>query len=194
MCHPAVFIGLGALQMQQSASQAKSAAIAQGKAYEANAKNAMSAFVDNSRQLNLKNRQEKEAAMTAKMQSDLKGMQLKATAKVAGANSGVFLNNDAVMQNLTRQALVSGSSISSNLGQVEAQLQEARYGASTTYQSRINSVTAPTFDRSNVMLNAAIAGVQTGMAAYSTFGNMGGGSTGLDLSVGPDGVGPPMPR
>ena len=174
MCHPAVFIGLSAMQAMQSATQAKRMARAQGQAYEANAKNAMSAYVDNSRQLNLKQRQEKEAAMTATMQSDMKAMQLKATAKVAGANSGVFLNNDAVMQNLTRQGLVSGTSIQSNLGQAEAQLQEARYGASTTYQSRINSVAAPTFNKTSVLINAGLSGLQTGMAAYSTFG--GGGA------------------
>lgn len=170
MCNPAAFIGLGAVQAMQSVTQAKQMAVAQGKAYEANAQNAMSAYIDNSRQLNLKQRQEKEAAMTAKMQSDMKAMQLKATAKVAGANSGVFLNNDAVMQNLTRQGLVSGTSIQSNLGQAEAQLQEARYGASTTYQSRINSVAAPTFNKTSVLINAGLSGLQTGMAAYSAFG------------------------
>ena len=183
MCDPVVFIGLGALQMQQQAQQAKSMAIAQGKAFEANAKNAMNAFVDNSRQLNLKDRQQKEAAMSAQMQSDLKAMQLKATAKVAGANSGVFLNNDAVMQNLTRQGLVSGSSIQANLGQAEAQLQEARYGATTTYQSRINSVAAPTFNKSNVLLGAGLAGLQTGMAAYSTFGSGGGAPSGTGATI-----------
>ena len=183
MCHPAVFIGLGALQMQQQAQQAKSMAIAQGKAFEANAKNAMNAFVDNSRQLNLKDRQQKEAAMSAQMQSDLKAMQLKATAKVAGANSGVFLNNDAVMQNLTRQGLVSGESIQTKLGRAEAQLQEARYGATTTYQSRINSVAAPTFNKSNVLLGAGLAGLQTGMAAYSTFGSGGGAPSGTGATI-----------
>lgn len=169
MCHIAAVVGLGALQAQQQAQQAKSAAIAQGKMFEANAKNSMQAFVDESRQLNLRDRQEKEKAMAAKMQSDLQAMQLKSRAKVASANSGVFLNNDAAMQNLARQGLVSGTSIQSNLGQVEDQLQEARYGASTTYQSRINAVAPPTFNKGNVALGAALSGAQTGMAAYSAF-------------------------
>lgn len=167
MCNPAVYVGLGALQMQQSAQQQQAVQQAQARAYEENAKNSMQAFADETRQLNLRERQEKEKALAAKMQSDLQGMQLKARAKVAGANSGVFLNNDAVMQNLTRQSLVSGSSIQSNLEQVEDQLQEARYGAATTYQSRINAVAPPT--RSS-KLGAALEGVQTGMAAYSAFG------------------------
>jgi len=181
MCHIAIAIGLGALQAQQQARQAKAMAVAQGKMFEANAKNSMEAFVNETQQLNLRERQEKEKAMAAKMQSDLQAMQLESRGKVASANSGVFLNNNAAMQNLARQGLVSGTSIQSNLGQVEDQLQMARYGAATTYQSRINSVAAPTFNKSNVMLGAGLSGAQTGMAYYSAFG--GGGAPASSTAV-----------
>lgn len=171
MCHPAVAIGVGAVTAYSSYQQQAEAARAQGEAYSQNVRNSLAAYADETRSLNLRERQEKERAATAQVQNDLQAMQLQSRAKVASANSGVFLNNNAIMQNLTRQGLVANQSIQLNLAQAESQLQEARYGATTTYQSRINSVARPNFDKNLALLTAGMQGIAAGASIYSGFVN-----------------------
>lgn len=179
MCHPAAYVGIGALSAYSSYSQEVASVKAQSKAYSQNVQNTLQAYADETRQLNLRERQEKDAAATKKIQNDLQAMQLQSRARVASANSGVYLNNAAVMQNLTRQGLVANEMIQTNLDQAEAQLQEARTGAATTAQSRINAVARPTFNRGQALLRAGIQGASTAAMAYGAFGMAAPASAGV---------------
>ena len=116
---------------------------AQAKAYEKNAELANQAKMDEDRMINLREAQEQEAAAQQAIEQDRQTQQVAARATVAGAESGGFLNNNAVMQDIVRQGLEANTMTGQNLERTTAQLGEERLGARTRAQSRINSVARP---------------------------------------------------
>ena len=112
----------------------------------ANEKNANAAFLNDSRQLNLRQRQEEEAESQRGMESDIQTMRDMSKARTASGESGVSgLSVDALMSDILRQNLSDDTKAASNLGATKAQIAEEKKGAETGRQSRINSVPYPSF-------------------------------------------------
>jgi len=130
-------IGSGVLGIA-SASQAHQAQKAQ---YQTNKESAIQAQTDEQRQINLQQAQEQEKAAQQQLQTDLETKQ--AASRVKATDTGASLNNNAVIQDIMRQGLVSNTSVTQNLERSEAQLNEERLGAKSRAQSRINSVSRP---------------------------------------------------
>ena len=156
MCDPAtaMFVVGTASALQQHK--------AQNKAFETNAEAANRAKMDEDRMINLQESQEQEAAAQNAIEQNRQTQELAARANVAGGESGGFLNNDAVMQNIVRQGLESNTMTGQNLERSKAQLGEQRLGATSRAQSRINSVSKA----SNAATGLAIAGA--GANAWGT--------------------------
>tara|TARA_X000001382_G_scaffold58660_1_gene40287 strand:- start:11660 stop:12196 length:537 start_codon:yes stop_codon:yes gene_type:complete len=129
---------------------------AQADAYEANAEMANRAKMDEDRMIGLREAQEQEKAAQAKIAQDLETQQI--ASRVQATDSGGFLNNNAVMQDIVRQGLVANNMTTQNLERTTAQLGEDRRGASTRAQSRINSVSRP---------NRMATGLQIGSSALN---------------------------
>ena len=155
MCDP-VSIGMAVIGTIQAQQQHK----AQNKAFEANAEAATQAKMDEDRMINLQQSQEQEAAAQNAIEQNRQTQELASRATVAGGESGGFLNNNAVVQDIVRQGLEANTMTGQNLGRTTAQLGEQRLGASTRAQSRINSVSKA----SNAATGLAIAGA--GLNAY----------------------------
>ena len=132
---------------------------AQNKAYKDNAELANKAKMDEDRMINLQEAQEQEAAATQAIEQNRQTQQLASRANVAGGESGGFLNNNAVVQDIVRQGLEANTMTGQNLDRTSAQLNEQRLGAHTRAQSRINSVSKS--ERSAVALQIAGNAVNT---------------------------------
>ena len=133
---------------------------AQNKAYKDNAELANKAKMDEDRMINLQEAQEQEAAATQTIEQNRQTQQLASRANVAGGESGGFLNNNAVVQDIVRQGLEANTMTGQNLDRTKAQLGEQRLGAVSRTQSRINSVSKA----SKAATGLAIAGA--GLNAY----------------------------
>ena len=142
------------------AGQALQQHSAQSKQFEQNAEMANRAKMDEDRMINLQEAQEQEAAATQMIEQNRQTEVASSRAKVAGGESGGFLNNNAVMQDIARQGLEANTMTGQNLERTKAQFGEQRLGASTRAQSRINSVAKP---------NALATGLQIGAAGASNY-------------------------
>ena len=137
MCDPATIIG---------AMTSIAAADEEQKQAAANEKNANAAFLNDARQLNLRQRQEEEAESQRGMEADIQTMRDVSKARTASGESGVSgLSVDALMSDILRQNLSDDTKAASNLGATKAQIAQEKKGAKTGIQSRINSVPYPSF-------------------------------------------------
>jgi len=162
MCDPTT---LAIASMAMSTAGAVQGHNAQNKAYEKNAEMANKAKMDEDRMINLQESQEQEAAASQSIEQNRQTQELAARANVAGGESGGFLNNNAVIQNIVRQGLEANTTSGQNLERTKAQLGEQRLGANTRAQSRINSVSKA----SAAATGLKIAGnaINTGAQYYS---------------------------
>lgn len=174
MCDP-VTIAVASLAMSTAGTiQAHNA---QNKAFEKNAEMANKAKMDEDRMINLQQSQEQEAAATQSIEQNRQTQEVASRATVAGGESGGFLNNNAVVQDIVRQGLEANTMTGQNLGRTTAQLGEQRLGANTRAQSRINSVSKS----SAAATGLSIAGnaLNTGANLYAS-GAIGGPSSTID--------------
>ena len=155
MCPPIIAAAALAISTMSAVQGHK----AQNKAYTDNAEMANKAKMDEDRMINLQESQEQEAAATQTIEQNRQTQELAARANVAGGESGGFLNNNAVVQDIVRQGLEANTMTGQNLDRTTAQLGEARLGANTRAQSRINSVSKS--ERSAVALQIAGNAVNT---------------------------------
>ena len=110
----------------------------------ANEKNANAAFLNDARQLNLRQRQEEEAESQRGMEADIQTMRDVSKARTASGESGVAgLSVDALMSDILRQNLFDDTKADSNLSATKAQIKQEKEGAKTRRQSRINEVPYP---------------------------------------------------
>ena len=100
--------------------------------------------MDQDRQINLQQAQLEEQAATETLANNLQTRSLVSRAAQAQAESGGMLNNNAIIQDTLRQGLVANTMVGQNLSRDVAQLGEQRLGATSTAQSRINSVSKGT--------------------------------------------------
>ena len=171
MCDPAT---LAIASMAISTAGALQAHSAQNKAYEKNAEMANKAKMDEDRMINLQQSQEQEAAATQSIEQNRQTQELASRATVAGGESGGFLNNNAVVQDIVRQGLEANTMTGQNLGRTTAQLGEQRLGANTRAQSRINSVSKSSAAATGLQIAGNAA--NTGAKYYSGgFGDISGG-------------------
>ena len=137
MCDPATIMSAmasiaGAAEKQQQAQR--------------NKENANASYLNDARQLNLRQRQEEEAESQRGMEADIQTMRDSSKARTASGESGVSgLSVDALMSDILRQNLFDDTKADSNLGATKAQIAEQKKGAETGRQSRINSVPYPSF-------------------------------------------------
>ena len=125
---------------------------------ERNEKSANASYLNDARQLNLRQRQEEEAESQRGQEADIQSMKDMSTARTASGESGVSgLSVDALMSDILRQNLFDDTKADSNLGATKAQIAQEKEGAKAGRQSRINQVPYPSF---------AANALQIGGAAY----------------------------
>jgi len=160
MCDPLTIAAIG-----MSTMSALEGHKAQGKAYEANAAAANQAKIDEDRMINLQQAKEEEKAAQQRIATDLETQQTASRAQVAAAQTGGFLNNNAVVQDILRQGLNADTMTSQNLDRTVSQLGEERAGAMSRAQSRINSVARPSRTATMLQIGASAASTAA-MAGY----------------------------
>jgi|TARA_R100000030_G_scaffold37074_1_gene27790 LPS O-antigen subunit length determinant protein (WzzB/FepE family) len=148
MCNPTAIAALqGIVQYGEQQQQA-----------EANRKAANASYVNDVRQLNLRQRQEEEAEAQRGFEADVQAARDQATAKTAAGESGVAgLSVDALMTDILRQNLFDDTKAGANLDMTKAQIAQEKEGAKAGRQSRINQVPYPNF---------AATALQIGGTAY----------------------------
>ena len=118
-----------------------------------NEASANAAYLNDVRQLNLRQREEQEAESQRGMEADIQSMKDVSTARTASGESGVSgLSVDALMTDI-----FDDTKADSNLSSTEAQIAQQKKGAESGRQSRINSVPYPSF---------AATALQIGGSAY----------------------------
>jgi hypothetical protein len=116
----------------------------QKKASDANKKNALAAFVENVRALNVRGLQEKAAASDSIEQATTQSQQDAGMAKVSAASAGLAGNSvDAQGQVIDRGLSTFRDSTLQNLDRVLSQLDLEKKGAATAADSRINQMPQP---------------------------------------------------
>ena len=156
MCEPATLLAAASATMTiMGASQAHQA---QKVKQQVNRRSALAAQNDELRQINIQAAQEDTAAAEQKLQTDLDTRVMASRATVAGGESGAVLNNNAVLQDIERQGLVSNTAVDRNLGNTMLGLQEQRLGANSRATSRINSVSKPSSTATGLKRGSAIVG------------------------------------
>lgn len=153
MCDPVTLAATAAAMQIVGAQQGHQA---QKAKYHANKQSALQAQADEQRQINLQQAQEQEKGAQQQIQTDLETRQ--AASRVQATDTGASLNNNAVIQDIMRQGLVSNTGVSQNLERSEAQLNEERLGAKSRAQSRINSVSLPSSTATGLQIGSAIVG------------------------------------
>ena len=94
--------------------------------------------MDEDRMINLQQSQEQEAAAAQNtIEQNRQTQELAARANVAGGESGGFLNNNAVIQDIVRQGLEANTMTGQNLERSKAQFGEQRLGANTQERSHV---------------------------------------------------------
>tara|TARA_X000001036_G_scaffold318279_1_gene296693 strand:+ start:783 stop:1343 length:561 start_codon:yes stop_codon:yes gene_type:complete len=140
---------------------------AQADAYEANAAAANQAKVDTDRQLNLQQAQLDEKAAQEKIAQNLQTQQIASTATTAAGESGGFLNNDAVVQDIVRQGVEANTMTTQNLERNVAQIGEQRLGAISTAQSRVNAVAKPSRMATGLQIGTSVLGAASDYSKFA---------------------------
>ena len=156
-------IGSGVMGVAGAAQQHKM----QQAQFEANQQNALQAQMDEQRQINLKQAQEDTSAAEQKIANDLAVREQVARATTAESETGVMLNNNAVVQDMQRQGLVANTTIDRNLEGTVANLEEQRLGSKTRTQSRINSVSRPSKTATGIKIGQSVLGAAQGYSQFS---------------------------
>lgn len=179
MCEPiSIGLAIGALSAASAQRQAKAQHEAQTAAFEANVKNSEAAKVTADRQANLNLAQEEEKNAEQKVNNALQLRKSISRAEVAIGDTGGNLNNNAIVQDMRRQGLMSENMASANMGRRLAQFNEGGLTSAANYQSRINSVARPEWDSGSVMTTSLLQGASSGLAAGSAASSLGIGSGG----------------
>lgn len=155
MCNPPLLAATAATMKILGANEQYKA---QKVKEQVNRRNALQAQKDEQRQINIQAAQEDTAAAEQKLQTDLDTRVMASRATVAGGESGAVLNNNAVLQDIERQGLVSNTAVDRNLDNTMQGLQEQRLGARSRAQSRINSVSKPSSTATALKIGSAIVG------------------------------------
>ena len=117
------------------------AADAQNAAYDANRRQALSAFADKQVSMNTRAIQEQEAAASKKFENNLERRAAQATAMVAAGESGVSgLSVEALFNDLGARTARANSNIDSNTDFTMQQLEAEKRGQTYQTLDRINSV------------------------------------------------------
>ena len=162
MCLPAV-AAMTAMQQLMLASTVLSAAGSihgareQKKAHVENAEAANEAKVQEDMQISNMSARNQQDAASAKIQSDASAQKAASRAKVAAGESGGSLNNDAVVNDIMRQGLVSNNQTSTNLSRLDQDTQYQYQGSASRAQSRINSVAAPSYAATGLQVGSTVA-------------------------------------
>jgi hypothetical protein len=128
-------------QMHAQASYQQAQADANAQQMTENAKLANSAYIEQTKQLQIRNMQEGEAANQQIMTNDIAGEKARATAKASASDSGVSgLSVNALMDDFHRQQDNYDTTVKTNQEWSKSQLGEDMKSAEATAQGRIASV------------------------------------------------------
>ena len=162
-----------------SLQAAGAASDAQDAAKEESDRAAVQAKIDADRQINLQQLQNDEAAAVEAFSNDARTKELVARSVVAGGESGVIGNtNDAIIANVMRQGLQANTMVTQNLGRETAQLKESSLGQTSSYQSRINSVSGGAGISFGQVLGAISGGAQVASSASASMSSAKANSAG----------------
>lgn len=112
----------------------------QNEAYERNAQAAIDAKILEDAQMNQQFSQKQTKAAEEQIATDLETRKAASRAKVAEGESGGFLNNNAIVQDIMRQGLEANTMTSRNLANEQAQLRFNQIASTQKASSRINQV------------------------------------------------------
>lgn len=162
MCHPALIIAGGAMSVAGTLKGHN----AQADAFDANAREAHAAKIEEDRMVQEDAAVADAAAAKEKIDRGLEGMKTSATALTSAGESGVSGNSiDALMNELDASVLRGNTTTTQNLELSQRGTQRQLASNRRTAQSRINSVAKP--NRAATALS--IAGtVASTAAAYGT--------------------------
>ena len=149
--------GLGMVSAHQGAK-------GQAEAAKASYENSATAKINEDRLLNLQQSQEQEKFASEKIARDIQAQQ--AASRVAATDTGGFLNNNAITQDIMRQGLEANTMASQNLERSDAQFGEQRSSTNTTYKSRINSVSTPSRTATGLQIASHAIGGASDYAKY----------------------------
>lgn len=149
--------GLGMVSAHQGAK-------GQAEAAKASYENSATAKINQDRLLNLQQSQEQEKFASEKIARDIQAQQ--AASRVAATDTGGFLNNNAITQDIMRQGLEANTMASQNLERSDAQFGEQRSSTNTTYKSRINSVSTPSRTATGLQIASHAIGGASDYAKY----------------------------
>ena len=129
----------------------------QEEAYQENAEQANQAKMKDDQQTMIRRQQEEEDAAQAKVKTDLEARKAAARARVAEGESGGFLNNNAVIQDIFRQGLTANQATTQNLERSNLNTQFQLQANQNRAQSRINSVAQPDSTATALQIGGQIA-------------------------------------
>jgi hypothetical protein len=158
MCDP-ISIAAAAVSTGFKVAGDISAHKAQNKAAAENKSNALSAFVENVRGLNLRGLQEQEGSAQAVEQATMQNQTEIGMANAGAAASGIEGNSVAAQaQSLNRGLSTFKSTSLINLDRILQQLEAEKAGAATAAQGRINAVPKASMGSTLLGIGGAVAG------------------------------------
>lgn len=166
---PAAMATLGQFASVASGTLGVASAItganAQADAAEQSYESIAQAKVDTDRQLNIQEAQLDEKAAQEKINRDLEAKQI--ASRIQATDSGLTLNNNAVIQDVVRRGLVANNMTTQNLERNVAQIGEQRLGAKSTAQSRINAVVKPSRTATGLQIGTSVLGAASDYSKFA---------------------------
>jgi hypothetical protein len=154
MCHPALLIAGGSMQAMGTLQGHN----AQADAFDANAKAAHAAKVEEDRMAQEDSAVTDQAAAQEKIDRGLEGMKSSATALTSAGESGVSGNSiDALMNELDASVLRGNTTTTQNLELSQRGTQRQLASNRRTAQSRINSVAKPSKSATALSIAGTVA-------------------------------------
>ena len=129
--------------------------------HEENAEQAIQAKMYEDQQIAINQANQQQDAAAQKIRNNQEAQKAAARARVAQGESGGFLNNNAVVQDIMAQGLSGNNQISTNLDRLEVDTKFQQIAATNRAQSRINSVAAPSAAATTLQIGGAVAGGAT---------------------------------
>mgnify|MGYP003635513719 CR=1 FL=1 len=140
---------------------------AQADLAEQRYESAAQAKIDTDRQLNLQQAQLDEKAAQEKIAQNLQTQQIASTATTATGESGGFLNNNAVIQDIVRQGVEANTMTTQNLERNVAQIGEQGLGARSRAQSRINEIARPSKTSTGLQIGTSVLGATSDYSKFA---------------------------
>jgi hypothetical protein len=129
--------------------------------HEENAEQAIQAKMYEDQQIAINQANQQQDAAAQKIRNNQEAQKAAARARVAQGESGGFLENNAVVQDIMAQGLTGNNQISTNLDRLDVDTKFQQIAATNKAQSRINAVSAPSAAATTLQIGSDVAGGAT---------------------------------